>query len=440
MSTKNQPSATQKFEVYSNTTGKSVDMMTGSPRIEYRESMIDHTVRLSAAIVETGNTLHQGDKTISAAEALELQGGEKVLFKYNDSKGNTLDLSKDSSLRLTNKSFEIKSFKSSTYLLQAVSKEFLDNKLLERRVTRRYSGKISDSVRTILKDDLKTDKDPFISPTLNTISDFGLRKEPFEVILELQQMAIPDLNGAKGKTAGFFFWQTANGFYFKSPDEIFNSKPIRKYIYNFKVDSNLPAGYDDKILEFTANRSFDVERQMDNGAFGTVTETFDFYSQEVNKNAPLLAPEANKILSGKKLPNYGEYFKKPTNYHATPESIGMAYGTRDSVDQQLKKSKEENFNVSQTIAQANQNYRQRLNYMIEIKIPADFSLHAGDLIQCDLPQLATAKTPDRSPIDSGIYMILELCHFISPSAKSSRTDSSFYTGLVLVRDSYGIKN
>lgn len=440
MSTKNQPSATQKFEVYSNTTGKSVDMMTGSPRIEYRESMIDHTIRLSAAIVDTGNALQEGNKTISAAEALKLQGGEKVLFKYNDSNGNTLDLGKDSSLRLTNKSFEIKSFKSSTYLLQAVSKEFLDNKLLEKRVTRRYSGKISDSVNKILKEDLKTDKDIFISSTLNTVSDFGLRKEPFEVILELQQMAIPNLNGAKRKTAGFFFWQTAKGFYFKSPDEIFNSKPIRKYIYNFKVDQDIPAGYTDKILEFTANRSFDVERQMDHGAFGTVTEKFDFYSQEYIKDTPLLASGADKILSGKELPNHGEYFKKLTNYFATPESIGMSYGTGDSVEQQLEKSKEENFNVSETIAQAVQNYRQRLNYMIEIKIPADFSLHAGDLIQCDLPQLATARTPDRSPIDSGIYMILELCHFISPSAKSSRTDSSFYTGLVLVRDSYGIKN
>lgn len=439
MSTKNQPSATQKFEVYSNTTGKSVDMMSGSPRIEYRESMIDHTVRLSAAIVDTGNSLQEGNKTISASEALKLQGGEKVLFKYNDSRGNTLDLSKNTSLRLTNKSFEVKSFKSSSYFLQAVSKEFLDNKLLERRVTRKYSGKISDSVNTILKQDLKTDKDLFISPTINSISDYGLRMEPYEVILNLQQLSIPNLKDARGKTAGFFFWQTAKGFHFKSPDEIFSGKPVKKYIYNFKVDSNLPAGYDDKILEFTANRSFDVERQMDYGAYASVTETFDFYSQEYNKDVPLLADNANKVLAGKEIPNYGEYFKKPTVYHGVPKSIGMSYGTGDSVKLQLEKAKEENFNVSETIAQATQNYRQRLNYMIEIKIRADFSLHAGDLIQCDLPQLASAKTPERSPIDSGIYMILELCHFISPSAKSSRTDSSFYTGLVLVRDSYGIK-
>ncbi len=69
------------FEIYSNSNGKSVDVRTGSPRIEYRESMIDHTIRISAAIVDTGNASSSVDnsvgKTISASEALKLQGCEK---------------------------------------------------------------------------------------------------------------------------------------------------------------------------------------------------------------------------------------------------------------------------------------------------------------------------------------------------------------------------
>ena len=109
----------------------------------------------------------------------------------------------------------------------------------------------------------------------------------------------------------------------------------------------------------------------------------------------------------------------------------MAYGTGDPIKQQLDKSKEENFNVSETIAQAMQNYRQRLNFMYEAIIPGDFSLHAGDIIQCDVPELSDKTTPVRSPKDSGIYMILELCHYISPTKT--------YTGLVLVKDSFGVK-
>jgi hypothetical protein len=414
------------FEISSTSGGSSFDVRTGSPRIEYRESMIDDTIRISAAIVDTGQS------GVSAAEALKLQGGEKVSFKYTDGAGNVLDFSDGNSLRLSHKNFEIKSFKSSSFIAQIVSKEFLDNKLLENRVERRYSGKISKTVKDILEKDLKTDKDIFVGDTLNSFADYGLFKEPFEVILELQPMAIPNVQGAKGgKTAGYFFWQTHKGFYFKSADEIFNGSPIKKYIYNFKVDEEIPAGYDDKILDVNVVRVADVEKQLDYGAFASITETFDFTSLTYKEDSPLLADGAGKILAGLDLPDYGEYAKKPSNYFVTPKSIGMAYGTGDSIEQQLEKSKEENFNVSETIGQAMQNYRQRLNFMTDIKIPADFSLQAGDIIQCDLPELSSKTTPVRSAKDSGIYMILELCHYISPTQT--------YTGLSLVRDSFGVK-
>lgn len=421
------------FEIYSHS-GKSVDVRTGAPRIEYRESMIDHTVRISAAIVDTGNALVDDKdprKTISAAEGLKLQGNEKVKFKYTDAAGNVLDLSADTSLRLSHKNFETRSFKGSSFIAQIVSKEFLDNKLLENRVTRRYSGKISESIDTILKKDLKTDKNLFISETLNTLSDFGLRKTPFDVILELQQIAIPTVKNARGNTAGFFFWQTAKGFHFKSADEIFSGKPVKKYILNFKVDDQIPPEFTDKILDLSTKRVIDVEKQMEFGAFGSVTEKFNPLTQMYTKDTPLLVKNADKVLSGKDTPNYGELANKPTVFFATPEAIGMAYGTGDSIKQQLEKSKKENFNVSDTISQSIQNYRQRLNFMSEIIIPGDFSLHAGDIVQCDIPQLASTATPGRSPMDSGIYMILELCHYISPTKT--------YTGLVLVRDSFGVK-
>lgn len=415
------------FEIYSNSGDLAYSVSAGAPRIEYRESMIDWSIRITAAIVDSAQS------GCSAAEALKLQGGEKVIFKYTDGVGNSLDFTNENALRLSNNNFEIKSFQSSSFIAQVVSKEFLDNKLLKNRVLRRYSGKISKSVKDILMMDLKTDKQMFISETVNTVSNYGLRKEPFEVILELQQMAIPDLPREKRKTAGFFFWQTSKGFYFKSPDEIFDGKPIKKYIYNFKVDEEeLPQGYDDKILEANVVRVSDVEKQLDSGATGTVTESFDPSNLSYTKYDPVIGDGTGKVLSGKEFFNFGgEYTNHPTNFFEINKSIGMAYGTGDPIEMQLMKSKEENFSVSETIGQAIQNYRQRLNFMTEIKIPADFSLQAGDIIQCDLPELCSKATPDISPKDSGIYMILELCHYISPTQT--------YTGLSLVRDSFGVK-
>ena len=68
---------------------------------------------------------------------------------------------------------------------------------------------------------------------------------------------------------------------------------------------------------------------------------------------------------------------------------------------------------------------------MEIKIDADFSLHAGDLVEIEIPQISTKKTKVRSAKDSGIYMIADLCHYCD--------QTQTYTGLNLVRDSYGVK-
>ena len=98
------------FEISSNSGGSSFDVRTGAPRIEYRESMIDDTIRIGVAIVDAAGS------GLSAAEALKLQGGEKVSFKYTDGAGNILDFSDENSLRLSHKSLEVKSFKSSSFI------------------------------------------------------------------------------------------------------------------------------------------------------------------------------------------------------------------------------------------------------------------------------------------------------------------------------------
>ena len=97
-----------------------------------------------------------------------------------------------------------------------------------------------------------------------------------------------------------------------------------------------------------------------------------------------------------------------------------------------EKYQEINYNVEDIIQQAQQNYRQKMNTSAEIVIEADLSLSAGDLIFCEFPELSTKVTPIGSRTrKSGIYMIADLCHY-------GDVGNSF-TGLHLVRDSYGVK-
>ena len=69
-----------------------------------------------------------------------------------------------------------------------------------------------------------------------------------------------------------------------------------------------------------------------------------------------------------------------------------------------------------------------------ITIPGDFSLHAGDAIYVDAPQLKTTKEGKGDSVDQqtgGNYIISDLCHFMSPE--------NTLTKLTLVRDSFGRK-
>jgi hypothetical protein len=73
-------------------------------------------------------------------------------------------------------------------------------------------------------------------------------------------------------------------------------------------------------------------------------------------------------------------------------------------------------------------YNQLYSIKTTITIPGDFSLHAGDAIFIDAPELAT-ETKDVSKENGGLYIIADLCHYISPKET--------YTKLNLVRDSFG---
>jgi hypothetical protein len=77
-------------------------------------------------------------------------------------------------------------------------------------------------------------------------------------------------------------------------------------------------------------------------------------------------------------------------------------------------------------------YNQLFTIKINIMIPGDFSLKAGDLIHCEFPLLTTDTNKEVNPESGGIYMIASLCHRITPE--------NTYTSLSLVRDTKGRKS
>ena len=440
-----------KFEMKSNVSDRTVDLRgNGNPIIHYRESVFMPYIEITAYIVDTGNTLPADDGTDAGVGLLDdgfAQGTETILFNIEDEKGNKINLSRDTDLRVSSVIGDYQAFKNSSFQLKIVSKEAFDNTLLKNRCNQKFSGKISSIARAIVKENLKSPKASSmnVDETLDDYHAWGQDRTPFEMLLDIQQLGIPNIQTSKGKTAkgntaGYLFFQTSHGYQFRSLDKLYDTtgRTIRRYIENSKADESVPVGYDDKILWSNISKSVDALQQFETGAWASQLHVFNEVTKTYEVKDLTSSGKGNGITAGRHLPKINaDYLDDggeplPTNKQKVRQAVGQTVVGFDTLETQVEKYTEINYNVEDIIQQAQQNYRQKMNTSAEIVIAADLSLSAGDLIYCEFPELSTkVTTVGSSTRKSGIYMIADLCHY-------GEVGNSF-TGLHLVRDAYGAK-
>jgi len=426
-----QPSYIEKFDVVSNKSqGKTVSVVNGAVRLMYYESILQDTVKITYTFADTGNTVD--NKT--ALEGLPIVGQEKVSVKFKDNNEVVLNLT-----MYVNKVTPLSDDTTKSMIqLELVSKEFILNEKI--RLNERFDGKISDHLKKILTapNYLATKKNIDIEETSNNYNFIGNNKKPYYAMNWLSKKAVPNFKEAKGNTAGYFFFETSEGFKFKSIDSLLSQEKKKSIIYNQTPDSrgdNIPSGYDAKALEYSKDNRVDVQEKLKMGAYSTRTVLFDpfnCYYEVIVPNAKEIEKKNGIKTSGKELPTLNPEFNRTGNnkdFSRTTYYL-LDKGTLPSggIQQQIEKSKEENFEYKNILNQAIMRYNQLYSIKTTITIPGDFSLHAGDAIFIDAPELAT-ETTDVSKENGGLYIIADLCHYISPKET--------YTKLNLVRDSFG---
>ena len=440
------PSFIEGVAVASNSDqSKTVDLSTGVIRLQYWESILQDGIRATVMYGDSGNTIDE--KT--AIDGLPIVGQEKVELKFTDNNEETLDLI----LYVNNvKPFYDDSNKSAV-LLDLVSKEFIMNQKV--RVTKRYDGKVSDHVKTILKDVLKVDEekitDENIEETQNNYNFLGLNKKPYYILNYLSKASVPSTQNSDGNTAGYFFYETSKGYNFKSIDTLLSQEKKKSIIYNETPDNggeDIPEGYDMKALQFEKENAVNVQNKLRMGAYSTRTVVFNPFNckyEVLNKEAkeveekegiqtagerlPVFNPEFNTTASGEKI-DFSRTMYMLLDTGSLPS--GDAEKPVAAADQQLEKCESQNYQPAKILAQSVMRYNQLFAALNTITIAGDFSLHAGDAIFVDAPDLQTDTTNDEVNKESGgLYIIADLCHYITPKET--------YTKLNLVRDTFGRK-
>lgn len=438
-----EPSQIKRLDIISNKDGISVSLASGVVEFNYFESILNDSIRVEITFVDSGLSVERDGKKLTVLEGLPLCGQEKVYLKFEDNNQNILGDKPEMVLYVNKITPSGENTRSSVVNLELVSKEYILNEKI--RVNKRYDGKLSNHVRDILTNQkyLGTEKKVDIEETSNNFNFFGNNKKPFYSINWLSKKGVSSQNQKLGESAGYFFYETSEGFFFKSIDGLLNQKPKISMIYNETPDvrgKNIPDGYDMKVLNYIKDNLVDVHQKLKIGTYSTRTVLFDpfnCYFKIVAPNANAEESKNNLKLAGKELPNkcrnkefdrngLNQDFSRTTYY-----LIDKGTTPTGNSQQQIEKSKEENFNYEKILNQSIMRYNQLFAEKYKITLAGNFSLHAGDAVYIDIPELESEKTKKVSKRSGGLYIITDVCHRL--------TTTGTFTYCNLIRDSFGRK-
>ena len=419
-------------------TGEGVDVSTGCIEFNYYESILSNHVTSNMIIGDTGNTVGTGKKKKNLLNGLPVRGGEPVRLRVEDVNGHEISFIGDNAFYVNTVRDVLQDTKSTIAVYDLCTKEFLANE--QTRVVKRYSGKISENVKKILRDVLKTKNfsGRDVEETANSYNFIGNIKKPFYTLTWLAAKSIPS-DGAYGKTAGFLFFETQDGFQFKSIETLVgptkgggsaDAKNAKKF--EFTMTDRQKSGYG-KIVQYNLNQNINLQEKLTIGAYNSRFLFFNPFTFEVKHSDFSVSDQKGVKTAGKKgLDFVAEEFRTtPTRGLSAVLDVGTLPTGIDGLKQLAtwkKKKDETNDKVKERMVQAITRYNQLFSVSVDIMIDADFSLKAGDTIYCEFPDIA-AKTNEPSKDASGNYLIASLCHKITPDRS--------YTSLNLIRDSFG---
>jgi len=434
------PSDIKLFTIFP-TTGKysekGLDIAASIVELNYYENLLSNSITMRVVVADSGGLEFQKNEMIGLLDGLPIRGGERVSIKFSDNQ------EKKNVLEFGTQGFYVNRIKNANpgtqkevFILDLCTREFLANE--QTRVVKRYDNKISENVIQILRDKngLNTTKDIEVDSTIIPYNFIGNDRKPFYVCTWLATKGAPEGTGKINSAAGYFFYETYDGFKFKSIDILLSQKPKdeKKYVYTNAPNINKSTQYTDKILSVSIDRDIDLQQNVSMGTYANRSLFFDLYAMDYevrNYNLKFNQIDGIKPAEENVLFVPDEFTEAPSRLM----NLVLDYGTMPSGNNpnaQLKTWKNDpkyaNYDAPKLMVQSIMRYNQLYTIKTNIIIAGDFSLRVGDIIECDFPDLTKNKNKKPNKETKGKYLIASLCHRITPE--------DTYTSLTLIRDSF----
>ena len=390
----------------------------------YYESLYSPMVTGSLVLEDTGGSVEDEKTGIlgTIKDGMKISGFEEVSFQISTRYGE-LNF-KNYPLIVTGSPSNFDLPNRQTILLNLVSKTKIDSS--KKPLTRNYpEAPISETITKILNKELKISEDKLnIEKTKNQDKIKGNHLGALDCILKMCKKSIP----AEGKDPGYFFYETQDGFNFRSIDglikkgiESFDNEEYAKmhtYYYFGALAAKLDDEYGNDFKVLTTpivRRDEDQVKAMQQGLYCVRICTKNSLTGEYKEEIKNLLSDTN-LGEKQEKPVPNNTYLKSYVFHISPGQDDP--GVSDKILN----------NPANYIPQSNMRYSLLHSQIVQIQVPCNVQLKAGQVIKLFLENITQSNKNEQvyNNLRSGYYMIRDLCH--------SFTTTNSYTSLTLLRD------
>lgn len=410
---------------------KAVDITNSLLFFDYYEDILSPCVTAVAVIMNSSSLFN----------ILPIRGGESVIIDVSTAFGDFV-LDDNYSMYVYKVSGLDAEKGKEMFTLHMVSREGLTNETV--RCQRKYQGNLKNTVTTILKDVLVTEKynENNIEVTSNNYSFIGNNKKPFHTLTWLGPKAVPatgPVSGTSGGgqtgeakgTAGFLFYENKEGFNFRSIDSLVsptqiqigstNRENIPSYFYTQVIENNKIAN-EFKILNYNFEKNSDLMKSLRVGTYANKTYFYDLYTNKLDLYTYKLQDQINNKLGNQdKLSVSKEFGESITRIMVRTSDRGALNSDGTAGD-----AKRDGADMAMSYSRYNILFGQALNMIV----PCNINLKVGDIIYSEFPRIDSSNSAQADEEQSGYYLIKELRHHFE--------GGQTITSLRLIRDSYGL--
>ena len=302
------------------------------------------------------------------------------------------------------------------------------------KISKAYAGPIENAVNDILRNYLKSEKPFYFEPTATNPKIVIPNLKPYEAIRLLAKSAIPK---NFPYNAGYVFYETSKGFYFRSNASMMaiggvgaQITPKWKFsaiIPNVTENDKQPEIKDierrlSQVLKYNVNKPIDMLANINEGFYASKTTSHDAFNKTIEVYNFDSADRKDKTPRLEMGTEAGLLYPKDVEYADTRKPLTQHYDSRHMIKSSTKKihndyeDREGVFGLPMRIHD-HQGYR---NQNLTLLVFGNTIINAGDIITFSSPIQAPQNQDERAevnPYTSGRYIVMALKHQVDVASQ-----------------------